>query len=502
MHLRSIIRRRRLRIALCIALAAVIACALAARAGLFDRTPAAGLRARTAAEGLDHYAYELVFRPEQSTLAVTLTLDFTNRTADTLHDLVLRTWAGAYQSEDTSPAAIEELYDACYPSGFSAAGLTVEGAWWNGQTVAAEFNDSAQTALRVPIAALAPQESGTLLLRCLLTVPECAHRFGHAQGVWQFGNALPILSVYQNGAWRTDAYWPIGDPFVSSCANYDVTLLAPAGYQCAATGSGTRQTQADGRVRFTLHADAARDFAFALSDRWQSAAARANGVSVRAYAPSQEGAKRAAANAAKALRTYAALYGDYPYDQLTVCAVDFPFGGMEYPSLIFAALPYFQSGWADSLELLLAHETAHQWFYALVGSDGYNHPWQDEALCEYALLRYVRAAYGENAWQNLRTTRVDAPMRERVAALVTPGAPIDYFGDFAAYSTVVYGRGAAFLLAVEEMTGKLDAFLRAYCDAYAFQLASREEFAALLNRFTGEDLAPLMTDYLDTLMIN
>ena len=40
----------------------------------------------------------------------------------------------------------------------------------------------------------------------------------------------------------------------------------------------------------------------------------------------------------------------------------------------------------------------------------------------------------------------------------------------------------------------------AYCDRFAFGIASRQDFTALMNEITGEDLVPLMTDYLDTLM--
>ena len=199
---------------------------------------------------------------------------------------------------------------------------------------------------------------------------------------------------------------------------------------------------------------------------------------------------------------YSGLYGAYPYPALTVCQADFPFGGMEYPGLIFLGLPYFAEDWADTLELLIAHETAHQWFYALVGSDQYGDPWQDEALSEYAMLRYARAVYGESAYRSLLVTRVDAPMRERISRQVTPGTPIDRFDSLDVYTAVVYGRGAAFLLAVEEMTGRLDAFLRAYCDTFAFSRPTREDFLAFLNGFCGEDFTPLMTDYLDTLMSN
>jgi aminopeptidase N len=91
-------------------------------------------------------------------------------------------------------------------------------------------------------------------------------------------------------------------------------------------------------------------------------------------------------------------------------------------------------------------------------------------------------------------------MRERVPQRITPGSPITAFGSLDVYSTVVYGRGAAFLLAAEEMTGSLDGFLKAYCDRFAFGFARREDFARLLNEVSGQDLLPLMQDYLDTLL--
>ena len=494
MHVRCIIGKRWQKIA-------GIACLLLLALGVYLLArpgKAAGERARAASEGLDHYDYQLIFRPAESTLAVSLTLDYVNRTGDTLSILVLRTWANAYGTEDTSPAAIDALFDACYPEGFSPGFLTLEGVWWQDQVVSAVYLDNAKTALAVSVPPLDPGQSGQLRLRCQLTVPVCSHRLGYSQGIWQFGNALPILSVYENGGWRTDAYSPIGDPFVSRCANYTVALIVPAGYQCASTGKCALDRQEKDSWRYTMEALAARDFAFALSQDWQKAEAEQEGVQITAYAP--QNANAAAKFAAKALTVYEKLYGEYPYETLTVCAIDFPFGGMEYPGLAFVGLPYFAAEQKDTLELVIAHEIAHQWFYALVGSDQANEPWQDEALSEYAMLCYVRQVYGQSAYENLVITRVRAPMQERIPQPVTPAAPITDFSSLDVYSSVVYGRGAAFLLAVEEMTGKLDMFLRQYCDTFAFSLASRQDFSSLLREVTGEDLEPLMLDYLDTLM--
>lgn len=488
MQKRSIIKGRIVFAAMLVILSVILLCIV------FVPKTNAGERARLASQALNEYTFDLAFRPEEKQLAVTMQLQYQNDTGDTLHSLVLRTWANAYATAESSPAAIDETYDACYPNGFSAGGLTLDGVWWNGVLITDHtYLDAEQTTLSIPVPALAPDDSGTLLLRCTITVPNCAHRFGYSGSVWQFGNALPILSVYENGAWRTDPYCPIGDPFVSECANYTVTLSVPDGWQCAATAKAEK----DGDL-LRMRAEAVRDFAFALSRDWQCAQANANGVRILSFATDTASARRAAKYARQALVTYEKLYGIYPYATLTLCEADFPLGGMEYPGFILLDQSYYYKDWADTLELLIAHETAHQWFYALVGSDQYYAAWQDEALSEWAMLRYVKMRYGASAYNHLAASRIDAPMQENILSPVTPGSPIDYFGDFSTYSTVVYGRGAALMQAVEEMTGNADTFLHAYCDQFAFSLASREDFTRCLNDWSGKDLSPLILDYIDT----
>ena len=477
-------------------LAAAVALAL-----VLKRDPSnAGARSLQASEGLDHYKYELVFRPESYALAATLTLHYTNRTHVMQNDLVMRTWAGAYKSYETSPASIDELFDVCYPKGFSEGGISIEGVWWNDSITSYSFDDDAETVLRIPIGSLAPDASGTLRLRCRISIPQCAHRFGVSDGVWQFGNALPILSVWQDDKWRTDEYWPIGDPFMSNCANYDVALSVPKGWMCAATGSFSAKPSDGGRTVYSFHANAVREFAFALSEKWQKSEKKVDGIAITAYAPSEDGANNALNYAVKALRYCASHYGDYAYTAFTICSIDFPFGGMEYPQLVMIGNNCFNKDSADTLELTLVHETAHQWFYGLVGSDSFNQPWQDETLCEYTALRYVKERYGSDAYNRLRASRVDATMQDPLPLAVTPGSPISYFSSYTAYSSVVYGRGTAFLLDADEMTGKVDAALRSYCDRHAFQIASRDDLLTVLCDSCEADLYPLAVDYLDTLM--
>ena len=478
----------------CVALA--VAVALALRSGPGGEADVSS-RLLQASEGLNRYELALRLVPEEHALAISETLTCRNDTGGPLDHLVLRTWINAFRTEETSPAASEELYDACYPEGFSPGVLELYDVLWNGERAAYAYVNEDQTALEIQIPDLADGQQGELTLRCVAHIPVCAYRTGKVGRDYQLGNVLPLLSLYQNGEWRTDAYSPVGDPFVNACAHFHVTMHLPEGYTPAC--SAPLQKGEDGAWRGDL--TAARDFCLCVSPDYVTASGRMGETALYACAKTERGAKRALEYAKKALETYSGLYGAYPWPQLTVCEAAFPFSGMEYPGLCMIGTDNFREDKADTLELTVAHEIAHQWFYALVGSDQALQPWQDEALCEYAMLRYVRARYGQGSFETLKYYRVDAPMREKLPGSLTPGSPIDYFGNLTDYRTVVYGRGAALLLALNELLpGGVDGFLKAYAEEFAFRFATRADFESCLNRYAGMDCSPLLLDYLNTVM--
>ena len=475
------------------ALAVLLFVLLSGRAALKETDT----RLAKAGEGLTDYTVTLRLDDREDTLAISETVLYRNDTGAPLSTLVVRTWLNAFQRSESSPAALEELYDACYPEGFSPGSLTIYDVLWNGERAAYAYVNEDQTALEIQIPVLESGGQGELALRCVAQIPVCCYRTGKAGRDYQLGNVLPLLSLYQDGAWRTDAYSAVGDPFLSACANFHVTLYAPDGYVPACSAPLTKGEGGAWRGDMT----AARDFCLCLSPDYVTASARAGETAVYSYAKTAQGAKRALDYAKKALETYAGLYGAYPYPAFTVCEASFPFSGMEYPGLCMIGTDNYREDKADTLELVAAHETAHQWFYALVGSDQVLQPWQDEALCEYAVLRYVRMRYGQGSYETLKYYRVDAPMREKLPGGLTPGSPIDYFGALSDYRTVAYGRGAALLLALDELLpGGTDGFLKAYVDEFAFRFATRADFESCLNRYAGMDCTPLVLDYLDTVM--
>lgn len=461
---------------------------------------------RQAARELDDIRVTAALDAQAQRLDVTQELTMRNRTGQAQQAIVLRSWSGAYLSPETSPAASDEMYYECYGAAFDPGGLTLLEAAVNGVDVRWQWLDDASTVLSLPHA-WQEGESVAVTLRYEVAIPDCRSRFGHAGSdgagheLFMLGNVFPVPAVWDGqSAWVTDAYAAIGDPFLSECANWDVTLTAPAGYTAAA--SAYAEPVADGELqtwRFT--GKALRDFALVLSDGYHTVRGMAGDTLVTACALKEKDARAMLRAAVQAIESYERRWGDYAWPAFTLAEADFPYGGMEYPGMAMIASDMLRSG-GQVLEYVVAHETAHQWWAVMVGSDGYRQPWQDESLCEYAWLDYVGDWYGPAERERMAFDRIETSLRISIPRGVTPGSPIDYFADLTEYSQVVYQRGAALWRALEMHMGKaeLDAALRDYQAQYRFGIASREDLTEVINRHAGQDLSGLMLDYLDTYM--
>lgn len=96
--------------------------------------------------------------------------------------------------------------------------------------------------------------------------------------------------------------------------------------------------------------------------------------------------------AADILRFYDAFIGEYPYEKLANVQSKTRYGGMENASNIF----YFENSVTgeQSMNGLLAHEIAHQWFGNSVTEKSWHHAWLSEGLTSYFTHVYKEFAEG------------------------------------------------------------------------------------------------------------
>ena len=387
----------------------------------------------------DHYQVQAVWQEENATLSVQETIRLTNRAGESLDHLCLRLYPNAFAEERSVPVPDNELSIA-YPEGFASGGVSNLSVQVNGKNAPFVLEGAQRTVLRVQLPfSLRPQGGAEVTLRYDAALSRNRLRTGVLTKDVRLCNVLATLCIFQDGAFRTDDYTPIGDPFLSECADWDVELTAPGGY--VAAGPGLVRAE-DGRWTFRTRNQ--RDFALLLSKDYEVAQAEQNGICIRSFAFTEEDAQQALDTAAQALRLYSEWFGDYPYPDFTVCAADFYVGGMEYPALAIVDQRLYtaQDG---MLEFVVAHETAHQWWYAAVGSDQVASPWQDEALAEYSTLLYYESVYGadsfDSLYQNMVRPAVDNPSLRGVGI----AQELSRFESAAVYDALVYRKGAAML---------------------------------------------------------
>ncbi|HHY92351.1 MAG TPA: M1 family metallopeptidase, partial [Firmicutes bacterium] len=244
---------------------------------------------------------------------------------------------------------------------------------------------------------LVPKEQVALTLTWDLTVPDYPGRLGENEGIISLGNWYPILAVYDAAGWHLDPYYERGDPFYSEVARYQVRLTLPDTYQAAATGNLRSRRDLPGPTKELIwQSGLVRDFALALSQKYQVVSAPAGRVLVQSYFPQEErdGGERVLAAGRAALDFFSRTFGPYPYDQFTLAATGFYQGGMEYPNIVFLSRQFYGPADADILEYVAVHETAHQWWYGVVGNNEVEEAWLDEGLTEFSTLLFYEKVRG------------------------------------------------------------------------------------------------------------
>ncbi len=182
------------------------------------------------------------------------------------------------------------------------------------------------------------------------------------------------------------------------------------------------------------------------------------------------------------------LFGPYRWGRYDVLVLppSFPYGGMENPNLTFLT-PGIIAG-DRSLTSLLAHELGHSWSGNLVTNATWNDIWLNEGFTTYVEHRIGEAIFGtsEAKMQDVLSRKVLQDDIEAFGA-TSPDTrlKIDTKGKNPddALSYIPYEKGYAFLQTIEKAIGreKMDAFLKEYFNAHAFQSLNTEEFVLYFN---------------------
>jgi hypothetical protein len=321
--------------------------------------------------------------------------------------------------------------------------------------------------------------------------------FGRSQQMVNLPLFYPSLAVYVPGAtlgagrWWLDTGTARGDAAYNYTSFFVVTATLPADQVAVTSGTLISSTLiGDKQARHIWVTGPVREFLLQSSAIFGSATVESYGTRVTSYwLPGQEAAGRATlAYAISALRIYSDRFGPYPYRDLRVAPAPINFRGMEYPQAIQLGVQLYTTSRAD-LEVLVAHEIAHQWWYQLVHNDPVNEPWLDEALAEYSVRIYLEELRGQRDAVLLLLQRWQAPLdslKQRGRDTLV-GQRVGSFANNTQYETVVYGKGALFYDALRDTLGDraFFDFLRRYLDNHRYGIVDsatwQADLAALNN---------------------
>lgn len=401
----------------------------------------------------------------------------------------------------------DEVVFRLYPNLPQYAGqMSVGPVWVDGQRGTSEIR-AGGTSLVIPLPRpLGPESSTTISMTFDVRVPEPARDyvlFGVSQGIWSLPDAYPLLAVHEGSVnatapglgWLEDLAPAHGDAVFADAALYRVSLTLPPTMTLAATGTVVTSTRTVGGQRvYQIVGGPLREFAWLASSEYSVATTTARGVTVRSYyLPGDEAAGQVALNAAAAsLRIYGDAFGAFPFPEMTVAEAPLSYYGMEYPGLNLIGMDLYQS-LRNEMEIRVAHEIAHQWWYSQVGSDQVNAPWLDEGLAEYSTATYYAQVYGRAHANTLVNQRWLIPYQVAVengldAVVDQPAAALKD-----AYEVIVYAKAALFFDALSREVGPetYQAIVREYVSRYRWRVATPSGFLEVAEAVCGQELDPV-----------
>ena len=438
-------------------------------------------------QSLTQYNLEAVLDYYAHSLSITETISYINQTTEVISSLTL-----VVESDR-------------WPGSFTLLSL----AWTSGEII--DNYDLQDAHLQIPLTQpLAADDKLGLKLVYRLDLPEIPLPsdvtrpvpYGYSQRQTNIVDWYPYIPPYQPGmGWLVHPKWGFGEHQVLDDADFDIklTLTQPVSNLLIAASAPAEQDE----LVYRYHMDSARAFAISASTEYLLQTTTVGDVTVNSYSFSydQKAGEQVLYDTAAALELYGRLFIPYPHTSLSVVEADF-LDGMEYDGLYFLSRGFYNlyDGTPQGyLTFIAAHETAHQWWYGLVGNDQALEPWLDEATCTY-----MEHVFYENVYTDYPTASgesiVDWWWYYRVNFYDPSGwvdGAIYDFNLFRPYRDAVYLNGAKFFQELRTLVGDdvFFAFLKDYAGREAEHIATGNDFFVILKDHTSKDLDGLLAEY-------
>lgn len=449
----------------------------------------------------DEYTLTAEYLPEEGKLCADMTVSAVNNSSNVLSELKFALYPNAYR-EGAKDKPVSALFEsACYYDGKSYGDIRIDSLTGGEWRICGEDENILAVSLAKP---LYPDERAEVSLSFTVTLSKNNHRLGIGKNAVNLTHFYPVLCNLTDGGFTEYRVTDCGDPFVSACADYKVSMTVPEDYTLVYGGEGSSVTQ-NGKTTYNIVAKDVRDVAFVLGKDFKCESMQTGGVQVEYYYQTDEEAKSTLATAAAALAFFSETFAPYPAERYVVAETDFLFGGMEYSAFALISNGLRKSERTDAV----VHETAHQWWYYLVGSNQAEEAWQDEGLSEYSVALFYGAHPEYNQTYRDRIALSERSYRSYFSVYSQLGGadtrmsrPLDSFKGEYEYRSLAYDKGVVLFDQLREGAGerKFYAALKKYAVKYAGKQASRADLVGCFED-AGAHTEGLFSSFLDGLCV-
>ncbi len=289
--------------------------------------------------------------------------------------------------------------------------------------------------------------------------------YGFSEGMVVMTDWFPVVATFDKNGWDDSVPTGIGDVsyFVPSSFKMEINVSRPV-YAVAPS------------VRFMksrshyLQIDCTRDMPLILIQDINLLQKKYNGIKLLSFY--RKGHKKIARKtlylSIDIINFFEEKLGRYPYREFRI--IEAPLvggaGGMEFPAMILIADMLYKTtnlepknintAIDEILFFTVAHEIAHQWFSAILGSDSKREPYIDEPLASYYAYRYFRHKYGKKNADGILFRQVGANYMAARMFGMKDGPVVRTTKDFRSqleYAGIIYGKAPYFFRALQECMG-------------------------------------------------
>lgn len=330
-------------------------------------------------------------------------------------------------------------------------------------------------------------EEVNVIIEFAVLLPSGNYRFCKGENTVNLGNWYPTVCAQIGGGFYRCEYYPVGDPFVTDVADFNLQITVPSQMVVASSGK-CKTTEVFGeKTTYTFGAESVRDFALVLSPKFMVAEKKLGNIAVNYYYYNDQAPEKTLDLTCDALNFFSQNFGDYPFETFSVCQTNFDEGGMEYSGLVYVN---------DTLNELnhaytVVHETAHQWWYGMVGNNQLEEAFLDEGLTEYSTAVFFdeRPCYnvsGKKVFDNaLRSVKGYAEVVESLGTEVNYSLKrhLSNFSGEAEYVVMAYDMPLVMMKTIEDNIGRkrMLACLRKYFNNNKNSIATYSDLAGVFG---------------------